>query len=137
MPRAKVPKKQPIEVHPFELDGEEWEAEVWENRADEGTRGAHKLRLRDDVFNIALPLVDERLNSNSPTEKQTYERLLDGRLKRVEFAKIIRRIAKANKLVIGKTLSEEIVDDIKKHYQACANALAAIEAEQKDFPPEP
>jgi len=137
MPRAKAPKKKPVETFDFNNDGERLTVEVWNNRADEGTRGAHKLRLRDDVFNIALPLVDERLNSNSPTEKQTYERLLDGRLKRVEFAKIIRRIAKANKLVIGKTLSEEIVDDIKKHYKACANALAAIEAEQKDFPPDP
>lgn len=137
MPRTKTPKKQPIEVHPFELDGEEWEAEVWVNRADQGTRGAHKLRIRDDVLNIALPLVDERLNSTSPILKETYERLLDGRLKRAEFAKIIRQIAKANKHTIGKTLSEEIVDDIKKHYKACANALAAKEAKQKDCPPQP
>jgi len=137
VPRVTPPKKAPIETFTFDNDGETVTAEVWNNRADIGTRGMHKTKLRDDVFNIALPLVDERLNSNSPTEKQTYERLLDGRLKRVEFAKIIRRIAKANKLVIGKTLSEEIVDDIKKHYKACTNALAAIEAEQKDFPPEP
>ncbi len=137
MPRTKLPKAEPIETHPFKYNGVDHVIEVWNNRADEGTRGAHKLRLRDDVFNIALPLVDERLNSNSPKEKQMYERLLDGTLKRVEFAKIIRCIAKANKLVIGKTLSAEIVDDIKKHYKACANALAAIEVEQKDFPPEP
>ena len=127
MPRSKAPKKQPIEVHPFELDGEEWEAEVWNNRADQGTRGAHKLRLRDDVLNIALPLVEERLNSTSPILKETYERLLDGRLTRTEFGKIIQQIAKVNGHKIGKTLSEEIVDDIKKHYKVCENALTAKE----------
>ena len=127
MPRAKPPKKAPIETFTFDNDGETVTAEVWNNRADIGTRGMHKIKLRDDVFNIALPLVDERLNSSSPTLKGKYERLLDGRLTRTEFGKIIQQIAKVNGHKIGKTLSEEIVDEIKKHYKACENALAAKE----------
>ena len=127
MPRAKTPKKEPIETFTFDNDGETVTAEVWNNRADIGTRGMHKIKLRDDVFNIALPLVDERLNSSSPILKGKYERLVDGRLTRTEFGKIIQQIAKVNGHKIGKTLSEEIVDEIKKHYMACENALAAKE----------
>ncbi len=134
MPRATPPKKAPIETFTFDNDGETVTTEVWNNRADVGTRGMHKTKLRDDVFNIALPLVDERLNSLSPTLKGKYERLLDGRLTRTEFGKIIQQMAKNNGHKIGKTLSEEIVDDIKKHYKACENALAAIAAEKKDNP---
>lgn len=134
MPRAKLPKKEPIETFTFNDDGETVTAEVWNNRADVGTRGMHKLKLRDDVFNIALPLVAERLNSASPILKGKYERLLDGRLTRTEFGKIIQQIAKANGHKIGKTLSEEIVDDIKKHYKACENALAAKTLNQNDKP---
>lgn len=134
MPRAKAPKKQPIEVHPFELDGEEWEVEVWQNRADKGTRGAHKLRLRDDVFNIALPLVHERLHDPSPILRGKYERLLDGRLTRTEFGKIIQQIAKVNGRKIGKTLSEEIADDIKDFYKICENGLATLAAKKKSKP---
>ena len=51
MPRAKLPKKEPIETFTFNDDGETVTAEVWNNRADVGTRGMHKLKLRDDVFN--------------------------------------------------------------------------------------
>ena len=127
MPRAKLPKKAPIETFTFDNNGETVTAEVWNNRADIGTRGMHKLKVRDDVFNIALPLVDERLNSSSPILKGKYERLLDGRLTRTEFGKIIQQMAKANGHKIGKTLSEEIVDEIKRHYKACENALAAKE----------
>ena len=134
MPRAKAPKKAPIETFTFDNDGERVTTEVWNNRADQGGRGSHKLKLRDDVLNIALPLVDERLNSQSPIERGKYERLLDGRVTRTEFGKIIQQIAKSNGHKIGKTLSEEIVDDIKKHYKACSNALAAIELEKKDKP---
>lgn len=134
MPRAKLPKKEPIETFTFDDDGETVTVEVWNNRADVGTRGMHKLKLRDDVFNIALPLVDGRLNSSSPIEKGKYERLLDGRLTRTEFGKIIQQIAKVNGHKIGKTLSEEIVDDIKKHYKACENALVAKKLNQKDKP---
>ncbi len=130
MPRAKLPKKVPIETFTFDNNGETVTAEVWNNRADIGTRGMHKLKLRDDVFNIALPLVDERLNSSSPILKGKYERLLDGRLTRTEFGKIIQQIAKVNGHKIGKTLSEEIVDEIKRHYKACENALAAKESQK-------
>ena len=131
MPRAKVKKKEPVDKFEFDHDGETWEAEVWNNRADAGTRGMHKLRTRDDVFNIALPLVDERLNDPSSILSEKYERLLDGRLTRTEFGKIIQQIAKINGHKIGKTLSEEIVDDIKKHYKACTNALATQPKEKK------
>ena len=130
MPRAKLPKKAPIETFTFDSNGETVTAEVWNNRADVGTRGMHKLKLRDDVFNITLPLVDERLNSSSPMLKGKYERLLDGRLTRTEFGKVIQQIAKVNGHKIGKTLSEEIVDKIKRHYKACENALAAKESQK-------
>ena len=134
MPRAKAPKKKPVETFDFDNAGEKITVEVWNNRADEGTRGAHKLKLHDDVFNIVLETVDSNLNDISPTLKGTYERLVDGRFTRAEFGRIIIKIAKANKLKIGKTLSEEIASDIRKHYQACKNALEKKASEEKDKP---
>jgi hypothetical protein len=130
MPRPKLPKPKPIETSTFRHNQEDWVLEVWNNRADAETRGAHKLRLRDDVFNAALDVVDKYLNDPSPILKSKYERLLDGSLSRAEFGRTIALIAKSKGLKIGKTLSEEVADDIKKHYSACKNALAAKDAEK-------
>lgn len=130
MPRPKLPKPKPIETGTFRHNDEDWVVEVWNNRADAETRGAHKLRLRDDVFNAALNAVDKNLNDQSPILKSRFERLLDGRLTRAEFGRTIVQIAKSKGLKIGKTLSEEIADEIKKHYLACKNALAAKDAEK-------
>lgn len=134
MPRAKLPKKVPIETFTFDHDGETVTAEVWNNRADIGTRGMHKIKLRDDAFNAALEAVERNLNDPSPTLKGRFERLVDGRLKRSEFGRTIVQIAKAKGLEIGQTLSEEIADDIRKHYLACKNALDTLAVEKKINP---
>jgi hypothetical protein len=130
MPRSKLPKPKPIQTSTFRNNEEDWVIEVWDNRADAETRGAHKLRLRDNVFNVALDVVDNNLNDPSPTLKGRYERLVDGRLSRAEFGRTIVQIARSKNLKIGKTLSEELADDIRKHYLACKNALAAKDAEK-------
>jgi len=131
MPRATVPKKKPVETFEIDNNGEKVTVEVWNNRADIGTRGMHKIKLRDDVFNAALEVVDRNLNDPSPTLKGRYERLVDGRLTRAEFGRSIIQIAKAKGFDIGQTLSEEIADDIKKHYLACKNALEAQAKKEK------
>lgn len=134
MPRAKPPKKEPVETFTFEHDGEDWTAEVWNNRADIGTRGMHKIKLRDDVFNATLEVVDGYLHGPSAIAKGKYERLVDGRLSRAEFGRTIIQIAKAKGFDIEKTLSEEIAGDIRKHYQACKNALE-MQAKEKNSKP--
>lgn len=134
MPRTKLPKAEPIETHPFKYNGVDHVIEVWNNRADTGTRGAHKIRKRDDALNATLEVVDSNLNDISPTLKGRFERLIDGRLTRAEFGRTIVQITKAKGLKIGKSLSEELADEIRKHYRICKNALETVAAEKKISP---
>ena len=131
MPRKKIPRAKPIESHSFELNGELWIVEIWNNLADECTRGAHKKYLRSKAFDAALLSVDNFLSIDSSAAKKTYEQYIDGRLTTADFGKKIITNLKSKNIKIGKTLSEEIARDIKNHYMAIKNALEEIESLKK------
>jgi hypothetical protein len=102
MPRPKKPKIQPIENGKFELNGEEWGVEVWENYPDEGSRGAHTRSKRSKVFEAVLSHCQIYLTGNSNISKQKISRLIYGPETLTAFGKIITTIAKRENIVIGK-----------------------------------
>jgi RNase P/RNase MRP subunit POP5 len=134
MPRAKKPKPQPNEVFTIEVDGEDVICEVWENSADEGTRGAHMRQKRDQIYDAVLKYCEDALAGNSNITKQKVQRLINGQESLTVFGKIILTIAKQEKIPIEKTLSQEIAKSVRNHYKAIDAALAqmalAIEKKQ-------
>ena len=136
MPRRKIPKAQPVSTFTFQLHGTEFVAEIWNNFADEGTRGAHTRLKRGKVFDAVLKYCDDALNSNSNIYKGTVTRLIHGPDSLIKFGKIIVTIAKTERLVIGKTLSEEIAAEVRFTYQCIEAALAekAKEFEKENAP---
>jgi hypothetical protein len=131
MPRAKKPKIQPIESGVFELDGEERGFDVWENHADEGTRGAHTRSKRSKVFDAVVGHCENALTGNSNITKQHISRLIYGPETLTAFGKFITIIAKKENIVIGKTLAEEIAQAVRMVYKAMNAALA-----EKNYWPE-
>jgi hypothetical protein len=125
MPRAKKSKIQPIESGVFELDGKKQGFDVWENHADEGARGAHTRRKRSKVFDAVLRECEVSLAGNSTISKNHISRLIYGPETLTTFGKIITTIAKKENIVIGKTLAEEIAQEIRMVYKAMNAALAA------------
>ena len=134
MPRPKKAKALPIETFTIVVDGEEIIHDVWDNPADEGTRGTHMLRKRFDVFDAALFLCEEALNGYSSITKDNIKRLIYGQESLAAFGKIIITIAKIKKIKISQTLSEEVAQMIRKHYKAIDAALAEKEANKKTTP---
>jgi hypothetical protein len=126
MPRPKRPKIEPIETVFFEIDGEAFIGEVWENSADEGTRGAHMRRKRDKVFDAVLKYCEEGLAESSNIKKTTVTRLIQGEESLAAFGKIVKTIAKSQNISIEQTLSEEIALDVRIHYKATNSALLEI-----------
>lgn len=124
MPRAKKPKTQPTEMFTIEVDGEDVICEVWENSADEGTRGAHMRRKRDQIYDAVLKYCEDALAGNSNITKQKVLRLIQGQESMVVFGKIILTIARREKVPIGKTLSEEVAKSVRNHYKAIEEAIA-------------
>jgi hypothetical protein len=124
MPRAKKPKAQPNEVFTIEVDGEDVVFEVWENSADEGTRGAHMRRKRDQIFDAVLKYCEDALAGNSNITKQKVQRLINGQESLAVFGKIILTVARKEKVSIEKTLSEEVARSVRNHYKAIDAALA-------------
>ena len=136
MPRAKKSKIQPIETGEFELNGEDWGVEVWENYPDEGTRGAHTRNKRSKVFDAVLGHCENALTDNSNMTKQHISRLIYGPETLTAFGKIITTIAKKENIVIGKTLAEEIAQDVRMTYKKMNAALAAKnDVSEKNNPP--
>ena len=131
MPRAKKPKIQPIETGVFELDGEDWGVEVWENYPDEGTRGSHTRSKRSKVFDAVLRECEESLSGNSPISRTHTSRLIYGPETLTAFGKIITTIAKKENIVIGKTIAEEIAQDVRKTFKALDAAMAAKKDESE------
>ena len=125
MPRAKKSKIQPIESGVFELNGEERGFDVWKNHADEGTTGAHTRSKRSKVFDAVVGHCENALTGNSNITKQYISRLIYGPETLTAFGKVIITIAKKENIVIGKTLAEEIAQDIRITYKALNAALAA------------
>ena len=125
MPRAKKPKIQPIDTGVFELDGENGVYEVWENYPDEGTTGAHTRRKRSQVFDAVIRHCDDALIGNSNLSKQNIFRLIYGPETLTAFGKIITTIAKRENIVIGKTIAEEIAQDVRIAFKAFDAALAS------------
>jgi hypothetical protein len=131
MPRPKKPKIQPIENGKFELNGEEWGVEVWENYPDEGSRGAHTRSKRSKVFDAVLGHCEKSLTDNSNFTKQHISRLIHGPETLTAFGKVIITLAKRENIVIGKTAAEEIAQDIRKTFKALDAALAVKKDESK------
>jgi hypothetical protein len=130
MPRAKKPKAQPIDSFVVQVNGEDIICEVWENSADEGTRGAHMRRKRDQIYDASLNYCETGLAGDSNITQQKISRLIDGSEPLTAFGKIIVRIAKNQGIRIEKTLSEEIAKSVRLHYAAIKKALAEIESEK-------
>ena len=140
MPRAKKPKVQPIESGVFELDGEDWGFDVWENHADEGARGAHTRSKRSKVFDAVVGHCGNALTGNSNITKQHISRLIYGPETLTAFGKVIITIAKKEKIVIGKTTAEEIAKDVRITFMALDAAVAAKkknEPEKRTLPAKP
>lgn len=132
MPRARRKKVEPLDSFPIEFEGEIVNVELWSNPADEGTRGAHMRKRRTQVFNAALETIEHWLNGTGATQKEKFTRLIDGRLSLAEFGRTIRAIAKARKINIKQTLSEEIAQSVRNHYKAIENSLAKINSDKKN-----
>jgi len=124
MPRAKKPKLLPNETFTIQVDGEEFVFEVWENSADEGIRGAHMRRKRDQIFDATLKYCEDALTGNSNTTKLKVLRLIRGQESIITFGKIILTIARIEKVPIGKTLSEEIAKSVRNYFKVIDAALA-------------
>lgn len=135
MPRAIKPKVQPIERIETQIDGEDTVIEVWENSADEGTRGAHMRQKRDQIFDAVLKYCDDGLAGNSNLTKKKIERLINGDESLRAFGEVIITLAKRQQVEIGKTLAEEIGKSIRIHYRAVEAALAQIEKEKNALKP--
>ena len=125
MPRAKKPKIQPIETGVFELDGEDWGVEVWENYPNEGARGAHTRAKRSKVLDAVLRECEESLVGNSSISKTHTSRLIHGPETLTTFGKVIITLAKKENIVIGKTTAEEIAQDVRRTFKALDAAVAA------------
>jgi hypothetical protein len=123
MPRAKKPKAQPIESFVVQVDGEDVICEVWENSADEGTRGAHMRRKRDQIYDVVLKYCEAGLAGDSNFKKQKIKRLIDGSEPLTAFGEIIVTLAKQERIRLGKTLSEDIAKSVRIHYAAIQKAL--------------
>ncbi len=126
MPRPKRVKPEPHEKLALHHEGKDYVFEVWENGADAGTTGTHMRRKRGIVFDEALKHCEAALAGNSPLGKIKIERLIHGQETLTEFGKIIVSIAKIHRIKIGQTLSEEIAQQIRAHYKAINEALAAL-----------
>ena len=124
MPRTKKPKPQPIDSFDIQVDDEDITFEVWDNRSDAGTRGAHMRLKRDKVFDAALKYFDDALAGNSNLQKQKIDRLINGQESLIAFGKIIMTIAKQNKVPVGKTLAEKIAKSVRNHFKAVDAAIA-------------
>lgn len=124
MPRAKKPQPQPMDKFAIQVDGEEVICEVWENSADEGSRGAHMRRKFDAAFDAALTYCESGLAENSNITKQKVTRLIQGEESLAAFGRIIKTIAKSKNIKIEQTLSEEVAKRVRNHYLAIQNALA-------------
>jgi len=131
MPRPKKPKIQPIETSKFELNGEEWSVEVWENYPNEGARGAHTRSKRSKVFDAVLVHCEKALTDNSNITKQHISRLIYGPETLTAFGKVIITLAKRENIVIGKTTAEEIAQDVRKNFKALDAAVALNKDESK------
>ena len=123
MPRAKKPKAQPIESFVVQVDGEDVICEVWENSADEGTRGAHMRRKRDQIYDVVLKYCEAGLAGDSNFKQQKVKRLIDGSEPLTAFGAIIVNLAKQERIRLGKTLSEDIAKSVRIHYAAIKKAL--------------
>jgi len=123
MPRAKKPKAQPIESFFVQVDGEDVICEVWENSADEGTRGAHMRRKRDQIYDVVLKYCEAGLAGDSNFKQQKIKRLIDGSEPLTAFGEIIVTLAKQERIRLGKTLSEDIAKSVRIHYAAIQKAL--------------
>ena len=123
MPRAKKPKAQPIESFVVQVDGEDVICEVWENSADEGTRGAHTRRKRDQIYDVVLKYCEAGLAGDSNFKQQKIKRLIDGSEPLTAFGEIIVTLAKQERIRLGKTLSEDIAKSVRIHYAAIQKAL--------------
>ena len=123
MPRAKKTKAQPIKSFVVQVDGEDVICEVWENSADEGTRGAHMRRKRDRIFDVALKYCEEGLAGDSNFKQQKVKRLIDGSEPLTAFGAIIVNLAKQERIRLGKTLSEDIAKSVRLCYAAIQKAL--------------
>jgi len=131
MPRPKKVRAMPIETFTIEINGEEIIHEVWDNPADEGTRGAHMQRKRYEVFGAVLDRCEEALRGNSPISKTHIERMIEGEESLAAFGRMIITIAKRMNIKIGVTLSEEIAQKVRTHYKAIDAALAERAAQKK------
>ena len=80
-------------------------------------------KKRDQVFDHVLANCEEALASNSNYRIKHIERLIYGPESLAAFGKFVVSTAKVEKITIGKTLSEEIAQSIRHHYQAINNAL--------------
>lgn len=132
MPRAKKPRPQPNETFTIQVNGEEVVCEVWENSADEGTRGAHMRRKRDLVFDAVLENCELILAGESNIRISHLQRLIFGPETLTAFGKFVMQTAKVKKITIGQTLAEEIAQSIRHHYQAIKAALAQKNSDTKN-----
>ena len=123
MPRAQRSKVQPNETTVIQYEGQETLVEVWDNYADEGTKGAHTRRKRGEVLKVVFDYCQAGLAGNSNFSKDQIKRFIEGPESLIAFGKFIVTISKIKGIRIGKTLSEEIAKDVRIAYAAEASSL--------------
>jgi hypothetical protein len=123
MPRAKRKEVTPLDSGFFALDNDEWQWLVYENLADQGGRGMHMLSKRSRALDKVLRHCEQMLKSSSPTERRQFERHTTGQTRVADFAKAIGPIVRP--LVIGKTLKDDIVHEVRRIYRVCNTARQA------------
>ena len=129
MPRKKRPEVLPMSTHEITYDGDTYLVEVWEKYPNERKRGAHRRKIKSQVFDAALKrLADRYYFSNSPIEKEiTRRRLYDERFNS-ELVSEIKKICIASNIKAGRSTLYEVATGIKIAIKALDNGIASKEA---------
>ena len=126
MPRRKSHLEGPIDSFTFiDSCGEECVAEVWQTYPNKGARGAHKRKIRSEVFDKALVWISDQYyfslkrERHDVTKRSLYNPGFNG-----ELLSEIRKVCVVNKIRISRSTLYEVARDVKKTIKAMDNALA-------------
>jgi hypothetical protein len=126
VPRKKKAASLPNSTHEIEHEGKIFIVEVWDRYADEGKRGAHRRKIKGQIFDVALKsLADRYYFSNSPIQKKIAARWLYDKRFNSDLVSEIEKTCRANNLNASRSTRYEVAKDIKTAIKALDNAIAA------------
>jgi len=126
MPRKVTPKPKPLERHTFYDGIIPVEVEVWDNKADVGTRGSWNKRKASSALDLLMEIFIDKIYLTNPTPQQiTRIKLTRMSIKgpTQALALEIAPILKTRKLYLELRARWSIAKDLKIHLRAIENAL--------------